>query len=153
MMRFLSRNVPCRSLGCHLAWQQPSRWGHVAASILTAAFKTRSYTQMVEKTALRMETLGSEEAGQRLDKVLARLLPGVPHTRLVRLLRKGGVRLNGKGGAGGGGGGGGGALRVRPVRVPAPEAQDAPAAPSKAAVRLGEQLGRAIIHQDDRLLV
>ena len=28
--------------------------------------------------------------------MLARLLPGVPHTRLFRLLRRGEVRLNGK---------------------------------------------------------
>ena len=53
-------------------------------------------TQSTEKTAVRIETLGSEEAGQRVDKVLARLLPGVPYTRLFRLFRKGEVRLNGK---------------------------------------------------------
>jgi 23S rRNA pseudouridine955/2504/2580 synthase len=108
---------------------------------------------MVEKTALRMQTLGSEEAGQRVDKVLARLLPGVPHTRLFRLLRKGEVRLNGKRVAGEVRVAEGDVLRVPPVRVTAPEAQNGPAAPSKAATRLGEQLGRAIIHEDERLMV
>src|SRR6187200_885895 len=48
------------------------------------------------RTAVRLEKLTSEDAGSRLDRVLARLLPGVPHTRLFRLLRKGEVRLNGK---------------------------------------------------------
>jgi 23S rRNA pseudouridine955/2504/2580 synthase len=108
---------------------------------------------MVEKTALRMETLGSEDAGQRLDKVLARLLPGVPHTRLFRLMRKGEVRLNGKRVAGEVRVAEGDVLRVPPVRLTAPELPDAPLAPPKAAVRLGEQLGRAIIHEDERLLV
>src|SRR6187551_1166223 len=49
-----------------------------------------------QRTAVRHEPVTSEEAGSRLDKVLGRLLPGVPRTRLFRLLRKGEVRLNGK---------------------------------------------------------
>jgi 23S rRNA pseudouridine955/2504/2580 synthase len=111
---------------------------------------------MVEKTALRMETLGSEDAGQRLDKVLSRLLPGVPRTRIFRLLRKGEVRLNGKRASGEVRVAEGDVLRVPPVALAAPDspaAPDAPAAPSRAAARLGEQLGRTIIHEDDRLLV
>ena len=48
------------------------------------------------RTAIRIETVGAEDAGSRVDKVLARLLPGVPFTRIFRLLRKGEVRLNGK---------------------------------------------------------
>jgi 23S rRNA pseudouridine955/2504/2580 synthase len=108
---------------------------------------------MVEKTALRMETLGSEDAGQRLDKVLSRLLPEVPRTRIFRLLRKGEVRLNGKRTSGEVRVAEGDVLRVPPVLLTAPEAPLAPSAPPKAAVRLGEQLGRAIIHEDDRLLV
>jgi 23S rRNA pseudouridine955/2504/2580 synthase len=147
-----------------LADKQPSRWGHVAASILAAALKTRSYAQMTaqngeiptnapQKTALRTEVMGSEEAGQRVDKVLARLLPGVPFTRLFRLFRKGEVRLNGKRVSGEVRVAEGDVLRVPPVRIEAPVAQDAPVVPPKAAVRLGEQLGRAIIHEDERLLV
>jgi 23S rRNA pseudouridine955/2504/2580 synthase len=108
---------------------------------------------MVEKTALRMETLGSEDAGQRLDKVLSRLLPGVPRTRLFRLLRKGEVRLNGKRASGEVRVAEGDVLRVPPVLLAAPEAPVTPAAPPRAAVQLGEKLGRAIIHEDDRLLV
>jgi 23S rRNA pseudouridine955/2504/2580 synthase len=108
---------------------------------------------MVEKTALRMETLGSEDAGQRLDKVLSRLLPEVPRTRIFRLLRKGEVRLNGKRTSGEVRVAEGDVLRVPPVLLTAPEAPLAPAAPPKAAVRLGEQLGRAVIHEDERLLV
>jgi 23S rRNA pseudouridine955/2504/2580 synthase len=49
-----------------------------------------------ERTPVRKEVIGAEDAGVRLDKVLARLLPGVPRTRIFRLLRHGEVRLNGK---------------------------------------------------------
>src|SRR4051812_44223958 len=48
------------------------------------------------RTAVRRLTLGEEEAGQRLDKVLTRLLPEVPRSHVFRLLRKGEVRVNGK---------------------------------------------------------
>jgi 23S rRNA pseudouridine955/2504/2580 synthase len=105
---------------------------------------------MVEKTALRMETLGSEDAGQRLDKVLARLLPGVPHTRLFRLMRKGEVRLNGKRVAGEVRVAAGDVLRVPPVRLEAPVAV---AVAPKATLRLADEISRAIIHEDERLLV
>lgn len=103
-----------------------------------------------EKTALRNEVMGSEDAGQRVDKVLARLLPGVPRTRLFRLLRKGEVRLNGKRVSGEMRVAERDVLRVPPVLLAAPVV---PAAPPKGASRLGEQLGRTIIHEDERLLV
>jgi 23S rRNA pseudouridine955/2504/2580 synthase len=103
-----------------------------------------------EKTALRTEVMGSEDAGQRLDKVLARLLPGVPHTRLFRLLRKGEVRLNGKRVSGEVRVAEGDVVRVPPVRMEAPVVVNAP---SRAASRLGDELSRAIIHEDERLLV
>jgi 23S rRNA pseudouridine955/2504/2580 synthase len=77
----------------------------------------------------------------------------VPRTRLFRLLRKGEVRLNGKRASGEVRVAEGDVLRVPPVLVTAPEVSLAPAAPPKAAVRLGEQLNRAIIHEDERLLV
>ncbi len=118
--------------------------------IATPAGPPEEATAKPEKTALRTEILGSEDAGQRLDKVLARLLPGVPRTRLFRLLRKGEVRLNGKRASGEVRVAEGDVLRVPPVLLAAPVVPDAP---PKGAARLGEQLGRAIIHEDDRLLV
>ena len=58
--------------------------------------------------------------------MLARLLPGVPHTRLFRLLRKGEVRLNGKRVSGEVRVAEGDVLRVPPVRLEAPVAADVP---------------------------
>src|SRR5690606_10508859 len=104
-----------------------------------------------ERSAVRHETVGSEDAGTRLDKVLGRLLPGVPHTRLFRLLRKGEVRLNGKRA--------GGEVRVAEgdvVRVPPVALQPPPPPPGEAprgTTRLAEQIEAAIIHEDERLLV
>jgi 23S rRNA pseudouridine955/2504/2580 synthase len=106
------------------------------------------------RTAVRSEVLGNEEAGQRVDKVLARLLPGVPHTRLFRLLRKGEVRLNGKRVSGEVRVAEGDVLRVPPVRLEAPEpAVDAPARLARVSSRIVEQVSQAIIHEDERLLV
>ena len=102
------------------------------------------------RTAVRTVTVGSEEAGQRVDRLLARLLEGVPRSHLFRLLRKGEVRLNGK--------------RVKPearvaegdqLRLPPVQEQPArdPDAPRPVPRKLIEQVEAAVIHQDDRLLV
>jgi 23S rRNA pseudouridine955/2504/2580 synthase len=107
----------------------------------------------VAKTALRTEVMGSEDAGQRLDKVLAKLLPQVPHTRLFRLLRKGEVRLNGKRVSGEVRVAEGDVLRVPPVRLEAPVVADVPRTPPRAMTRLGEELGRTKLYEDERLLV
>jgi 23S rRNA pseudouridine955/2504/2580 synthase len=40
-------------------------------------------------------SISSEEAGQRLDNYLFRVLPGVPKSRLYRAIRSGEVRING----------------------------------------------------------
>jgi 23S rRNA pseudouridine955/2504/2580 synthase len=104
------------------------------------------------RTAVRYESVGAEDAGSRVDKVLARLLPGVPHTRLFRLLRKGEVRLNGKRVGGAARVAEGDVLRVPPVAIEAPP----PAAGGAAAPvsrRLVETVQSAIIHEDERLLV
>ncbi len=102
----------------------------------------------------RQVLVGAEEAGQRLDKVLARWLPGLPLTRIFRLVRKGEVRVNGG--------------RATPeqrlaegdrVRVPPVRAQSATEVVREATgrtpvpPRLMERVQAAIIHEDDRLLV
>jgi 23S rRNA pseudouridine955/2504/2580 synthase len=102
------------------------------------------------RTAVRTETLGAEDAGSRVDKVLARLLPGVPHTRIFRLLRKGEVRLNGKRVGGEVRVAEGDVLRVPPVRVEAPAESPAKA---KVSPRLVAQVEGSILHQDAGLLV
>ncbi len=43
----------------------------------------------------RTELAGADDAGQRIDNYLLRVLRGVPRTRVYRLLRKGEVRVNG----------------------------------------------------------
>jgi 23S rRNA pseudouridine955/2504/2580 synthase len=109
------------------------------------------------RSPVRRETIGTEDAGSRVDRVLARLLPTVPHTRLFRLLRKGEVRLNGKRVSGETRVAEGDILRVPPVALEmAPAAPvpygGAPAAP-RISTRLADQIQASIIHEDDRLLV
>lgn len=41
-----------------------------------------------------LRTIGSEEAGQRVDNYLLRVLKGVPRSRVYRILRRGEVRVN-----------------------------------------------------------
>ena len=48
------------------------------------------------RTGVQHYEVGEDEAGQRLDNCLQRQLPGVPRSRLFRLIRKGEVRVNGK---------------------------------------------------------
>ncbi len=103
------------------------------------------------RTGVRSEVVGAEDAGSRVDKVLARLLPGVPHTRIFRLLRKGEVRLNGKRVGGEVRVAEGDVLRVPPVRFESPPA--ATGASPRIPARVAEQLRAAVLHEDDRLLV
>ncbi|MGH8171340.1 MAG: RluA family pseudouridine synthase [Steroidobacteraceae bacterium] len=91
------------------------------------------------------------EAGQRLDKYLARRLGDVPRTRIFRIIRKGEVRVNGR--------------RVGPearlsandkVRVPPlwEQAEEGAARGLRGPpATMVEAVGRAIVHETDRLLV
>jgi 23S rRNA pseudouridine955/2504/2580 synthase len=91
------------------------------------------------------------DAGQRLDKYLARHLADVPRTRIFRIIRRGEVRVNGH--------------RVGPetrlsakdrVRVP-PVREQTEAEPSRGSrgppAALLEAVQRAIVQETDRLLV
>jgi 23S rRNA pseudouridine955/2504/2580 synthase len=105
------------------------------------------------RTSLRTEVITEEDAGQRLDKVLSRFLPGVPRTRIFRLLRKGEVRLNGKRASGEVRVSAGDVVRVPPVKlVPSPLPADV-VAPVYVPDRIASQVTGAIIHEDERLLV
>jgi 23S rRNA pseudouridine955/2504/2580 synthase len=102
------------------------------------------------RTTAQTVVLGPEDAGQRLDKVLARLLPTMPRSHLFRLLRKGEVRLNGKRVSGEARVAEGDSLRIPPHHV----------APVEVAVaarpvpqRLRDLVEAAVILEDDRLLV
>jgi 23S rRNA pseudouridine955/2504/2580 synthase len=102
------------------------------------------------KTAVRRLALGEEDAGQRLDKVLARLLPQVPRSHLFRLLRKGEVRVNGKRAGPDQRLAAGDELRLPPVRETPPEVVEGPRPVPRWLI---EQIESAIVHEDERLLV
>jgi 23S rRNA pseudouridine955/2504/2580 synthase len=101
------------------------------------------------RTAARNAVMGTEEAGQRVDKVLARLLPAVPRSHLFRMLRKGEVRLNGKRVKGEARIADGDVLRVPPYR----EIVVDPEAPKPVPRRLVDTVEASVIFQDERLLV
>ncbi|MHB0889034.1 23S rRNA pseudouridine(955/2504/2580) synthase RluC [Acidithiobacillus sp.] len=99
------------------------------------------------ETGVRQWQVSGEEAGQRLDNFLLRVLKGVPRSHIYKILRSGEVRVNG----------GrtrphyhltaGDILRLPPVRVAAPN----------EAVHLPDSLARsleqAILYEDNYVLV
>ena len=104
-------------------------------------------TQSAETGRVRHVAVGAEGAGQRLDKFLRSNLPGVPHSRIQRLVRKGEVRVNGK--------------RAKPelrlqaeddVRLP-PVRPQVPEAPKRVPSSLIETIEKAVIHEAPRVLV
>ncbi len=105
-----------------------------------------------QRTPVRRVTLGDEEAGQRLDKVLTRLLPEVPRSHVFRLLRKGEVRVNGKRASADHRVAAGDELRLPPLRIEPPPVDGVTVA-RPVPRRLVDQIEAAIIHADERLLV
>jgi 23S rRNA pseudouridine955/2504/2580 synthase len=104
------------------------------------------------RTPVRRLTLGPEDAGQRLDKVLTRLLPLVPRSHVFRLLRKGEVRVNGKRASADQRVAEGDELRLPPMRVDTPP-EDGKPPQRPVPTRLIELIEASIVHQDERLLV
>ncbi|HHH43498.1 MAG TPA: 23S rRNA pseudouridine(955/2504/2580) synthase RluC [Gammaproteobacteria bacterium] len=99
-----------------------------------------------DKPAVRWMDISAEQAGQRIDNFLLRVLKGVPKSRVYRLLRKGEVRVN-KG-------------RIRPEyrlqsgdRVRIPPVRIARAGDVPVAGPAPGALAKAILYEDDRLLV
>lgn len=97
------------------------------------------------QTGVRKVRIDAEAAGQRLDNYLRRELPGVPKSRVHRLLRRGEVRINGG--------------RVRgdyrlqagdEVRIPPARIREPGGSPSAGyAARIAQR----VIFEDRRLLV
>lgn len=89
------------------------------------------------------------EAGQRLDKYLARHLGDVPRTRIFRIIRRGEVRVNGRRA--------GPEARLRAndrVRVPPLwEQAEQGRTPRGPPVAMVDTVARAIVQETDRLLV
>jgi 23S rRNA pseudouridine955/2504/2580 synthase len=125
---------------------QYSRWTTV---------KTISYakadvpTQQPEsrREGVRHIEVDAERAGQRLDNFLMRVLENVPRSRIYRLVRRGEVRVNGRRASPAQRLNASDRIRLPPVRL---EAQ--PAAPRVPSSMI-ELLQRAVIHEDERLLV
>ncbi|MBK7249933.1 MAG: RluA family pseudouridine synthase [Gammaproteobacteria bacterium] len=99
------------------------------------------------RAGVRHVAVDDEGAGQRLDRQLARLLPGVPRSRLFRLIRRGEVRVNGR--------------RAQPEQrlkpgddLRLPPVHEAPAAgPVRAPRELVDRIVQAVISEDERLIV
>lgn len=97
------------------------------------------------RTGVRKVDIDPEDAGQRIDNFLRKQLPGVPKSRMYRLLRRGEVRINGS--------------RVRAdyrlqegdqVRIPPARLRPAGSPPPAAAA---SRLAERVLFEDDRLLV
>lgn len=113
------------------------------------------------RSKARQETVGEDQAGQRLDRALGAWLPSVPRTRLFRLIRKGEVRVNGKRAQPEQRLAAGDQVRVPPVRLE-PEAGEGDGAAAGAVASGGRRgpsaslralVSAAILHEDERLLV
>lgn len=93
-----------------------------------------------------IRTISTEDAGQRIDNYLLRVLKGVPRSRIYRIMRRGEVRVNG------------GRIRadyrLKPgdqLRLP-PVRTSSPRVPS-AAVSGRSRLEDCVLYEDDRMLV
>src|SRR5215471_4912058 len=100
------------------------------------------------RTEVRHFEVTAEEAGQRLDNFLQRLLSGVPRSRVYRVIRKGEVRVNGRRA--------GPELRLQPhdrIRIPPVRVLPPATDPGRPSPELTGRIGRAIVHEDEELLV
>ncbi len=114
--------------------------------------KTVVEKSVVEKqepanAVVRFVTIDSEDAGQRVDNYLIRVLKGVPKTRIYRIIRKGEVRVNKKRITADYRLQNDDLLRIPPVRVA--EAGDK----IRPADSILEKLEQSILYEDSRLLV
>ncbi|MFT5501645.1 MAG: 23S rRNA pseudouridine955/2504/2580 synthase [Woeseiaceae bacterium] len=98
-----------------------------------------------QQTGVRKVLIDAELAGQRIDNFLRRELPGVPKSRLYRILRRGEVRVNG------------GRVRAEyrlldgdEVRIPPARINTGPAAAPPGRIA---NLEERILFEDKRLLV
>lgn len=106
------------------------------------------------RSAVQQVLVADDEAGQRLDKALARRLPAVPLTRIFRLIRKGEVRVNGRRARPEQRLAAGDRLRVPPVHERSASAQElASGASPRPPAPLLARVEAAIIHEDERVLV
>lgn len=98
-----------------------------------------------ENPGVRKVTIDRDQAGQRIDNFLRRHLPGVPKSRLYRVLRKGEVRVNGGRVRADYRLAAGDEVRIPPARI---NKAGAPPPPGKAA-----DLAARVLFEDKHLLV
>jgi 23S rRNA pseudouridine955/2504/2580 synthase len=91
-------------------------------------------------------TIRTEEAGQRIDNYLLRVLKGVPRSRIYRIMRRGEVRVNGRRIRADYRLQAGDQLRLPPVRISSSTA-------SSAALSGIPRLEDYVLYEDDRILV
>ena len=107
-----------------------------------------------QRSRVQQHLVGEDGAGQRLDKVLAGLLPAVPRTRIFRLIRKGEVRVNGKRARPEQRLAAGDRLRVPPVHERSVSAQSvATGGVARVPPALIARVLASIVHEDERVLV
>jgi 23S rRNA pseudouridine955/2504/2580 synthase len=100
-----------------------------------------------ERPAVRHLEVTDEQAGQRLDNFVHRLLGDLPRSRIYRVIRKGEVRVNGHRAGPDTRLQAHDMIRIPPVKVrPASEV-------GQPSTQLIETLRSAIVHEDDNLLV
>ncbi|GAC1455335.1 MAG: 23S rRNA pseudouridine(955/2504/2580) synthase RluC [Steroidobacteraceae bacterium] len=99
------------------------------------------------RTGVQHFEVGADEAGQRLDNYVHKRLGGAPRSRVYRVIRRGEVRVNGRRAGPQTRVALNDKVRIPPVRLP-PAAEVGRPAPG-----LTDRIGRAIIYEDDRLLV
>jgi 23S rRNA pseudouridine955/2504/2580 synthase len=106
------------------------------------------------RSTVQQHLIAEDNAGQRLDKVLAALLPAVPRTRIFRLIRKGEVRVNGKRARPEQRVAAGDRVRVPPVHERSLTAQTvATGGVARVPPALINRVLAAIVHEDERVLV
>ncbi len=106
------------------------------------------------RSGVQQHLIATEEAGQRLDKLLAGLLPAVPRTRIFRLIRKGEVRVNGKRARPEQRVAAGDRVRVPPVHERSVSAQSVAQGGSvRVPPALIARVLASIVHEDERVLV
>ncbi len=106
------------------------------------------------RSSVQQHLVAAEDAGQRLDKLLATLLPAVPRTRIFRLIRKGEVRVNGKRARPEQRLAPGDRVRVPPVHERSLSAQvQASGGVARVPPALIARVLASIVHEDERVLV
>ena len=99
------------------------------------------------RTEVQHFEVSLQEAGQRLDNYVQKRLGGLPRSRVYRVIRKGEVRVNGRRA--------GPETRLQPKdRIRIPPVRVLPRSQAgKPSAQLCERIRKAIIYQDEKLLV